>query len=497
MYRRRYRSWPLVCSVPTWIAALLTCGIGAAELRAQGKIPHARLAQEFVTSHGLAGTAPADAKGEDLLRRGFARLDLGAFALYYPRSFLGEASRAEALKRCARALVDLQVRWEELCHPEAGAEAKTAAKEAEALAKWIDGWKPKDLASAAAKPEEAVELCASLPAKDSQRAAWRSCDARWSSAPGKDLPRVRLALAPTRGHFVAFAAWVGTTNEGYKASYWSDGAALWGEFQVETEGDLLVLPLENASPKKDAPYDEGYDMNAKSPTGMLQHVVERAAARLLERCFGRELSPVLRIGLSQNLVIDLYGENNARSGGSGKSKSTEEYGSFIPGGNSAGGLLPTLSADSRFRENLGQDHFVRVLRHAQRRGAKEDTSGRPSSQAFVLHGTDDQDHQVVHAPFLGKGPGEPQAIPARFNDDYLEFLRAYRSCFVYWLQHVAGGNKKYSPQRFAELLQGLASREPSSTFDAVAARVYGAPLRVEDPQGDALELRFLAWLEKQ
>lgn len=497
MYRRRYRSWPLVRSVPTWIVALLSYGIGSGELRAQGRIPYEKLAQEFVTNHGLAGTAPADAKGEELLRRGFVRIDLGAFALYYPRAILGEAPRVEALRRSARALVDLQVRWDGLLHPEVGSEAKVALKEAEALAKWIDGWKPKDLASAAAKPEEEVELCASLPAKDSQRAAWRSCDARWSAAPGKDLPRVRLALSPTRGHFVAFAAWVGTTNEGYKASYWSDGVALWGEFQVETEGDLLVLPLENASPKKDAPYDEGYDMNAKSPTGMLQHVVERAAARLLERCCGRELAPVLRIGLSQNLVIDLYGENNARSGGSGKSKSTEEYGSFIPGGNSAGGLLPTLSADSRFRENLGKDHFVRVLQHAQRRGAKEDRSGRPSSQAFVLHGTDDQDHQVVHAPFLGKGAREPQAIPARFNDDYLEFLRAYRSCFVYWLQHVAGGNKKYSPQRFAELLEGLASREPSATFDAVAARVYGAPLRVEDPQGDALEFRFLAWLEKQ
>jgi hypothetical protein len=497
MYCRRYRSWPLVRSVPTWLAALLTAGMGAGELRSQGKIPHERLAQEFVEAHGLAGTAPADAKGEELLRRGFARIDLGAFALYFPRAFLGEAPRVEALKRSARALIDLQVRWDELQQPEAGAEAKAAWKEAETLAKWIDGWKPKELAQAAAKEGTEVELGASLPAKEPQRAAWRSCDARWNAAAGKELPRVRLALSPTRGHFVAFAAWVGTTNEGYKASYWSDGVALWGEFQVETEGDLLVLPLESASPKKDAPYDEGFDMNAKSPTGMLQHVVERASARLLERSFGRGLSPLLRIGLSQNLVIDLYGENNARSGGSGKSKSTEEYGSFIPGGNSAGGLLPTLSADSRFRENLGKDHFVRVLQHAQRRGAKEDRSGRPSAQAFVLHGTDDQDHQVVHAPFLGKGAGEPQAIPARFNDDYLEFLRAYRSCFLYWLQHVAGGNKKYSPQRFAELLEGLASREPSTTFDAVAAKVYGVPLRVEDPQGDALEFRFLAWLEKQ
>jgi hypothetical protein len=196
-------------------------------------------------------------------------------------------------------------------------------------------------------------------------------------------------------------------------------------------------------------------------------------------------------------VIALYGENNARSGGSGKAKSTAEYGSFIPGGSSGGGLLPTLSADSRFRENLGRDHFVRVLRMAQKRGAKEDTSGRPSSQAFVLHGTDDQDHQVVHAPFLGKGSGEPQSIPARFNDDYLEFLRAYRSCFLHWLQHVAGGNKKYAPVRYAELLRGLDTEGEAKSWEQVLQQVYGAPLRVEDPKGDSLEFRFLEWLEKQ
>ncbi|MBK9387074.1 MAG: hypothetical protein IPN34_19845 [Planctomycetes bacterium] len=473
--------------------ALLSPALIVPSVFAQAKIPHERLAQEFVDAHGHTGKSPGSVPPADLLASGFARVELGAFELFYPRAFLSEAPRAELLRRLVHGLVDLQALVDVLLAPEESAEAKARAKEVEVLAKWIDGWKPKDLAAASAS----AELASTLPAKDPQRAAWKLCDDAWQAPGGKSRARIQIAFSPTRAHFVSFASWVGTTNDGYKASYWSDAIALWGEFQVETAGDLLVLPLEYASPKKDASYAEGFDMNAKSPTGMLQQVVERAASRLVERRFGRGVNPLFRDGLAQNLVIALYGENNARSGGSGKSKSTEEYGSFIPGGNSAGGLLPTLSADNRFRENLGRDHFVRVLRMAQKRGAKEDTSGRPTSQAFVLHGTDDQDHQVVHAPFLGKGPGEPQAIPARFNDDYLEFLRAYRSCFLHWLLHVAGGNKKYAPVRFAELLRGLDTEGDAKGWEQVLQQVYGAPLRVEDPKGDSLEFRFLAWLEKQ
>ncbi|MBL8901191.1 MAG: hypothetical protein JNM84_26425 [Planctomycetes bacterium] len=475
--------------------ALLSLALIGPSVFAQAKIPHERLAQEFVEAHGHAGKTPASVPAADLLASGFARLELGAFEVFYPRAFFAEAPRVEVLRRLLRGLVDLQVRFDALRASEDSAEAKALAKEAELLAKWIDGWKPKEVAAAASSTN--AELASSVPAKDPQRAAWKLCDAAWHAPSGKPRARIQIAFAPTRKHFVSFASWVGTTNEGYKASYWSDAVALWGEFQVETAGDLLVLPLEYASPKKDASYTEGFDMNAKSPTGMLQHVVERAASRLVERSFGRGVNPLFRDGLAQNLVIALYGENNARSGGSGKSKSTEEYGSFIPGGSSGGGLLPTLSADNRFRENLGRDHFVRVLRMAQKRGAKEDTSGLPSSQAFVLHGTDDQDHQVVHAPFLGKGTSEPQAIPARFNDDYLEFLRAYRSCFLHWLQHVAGGNKKYAPVRFAELLRGLDAEGEAKSWEQVLQQVYGAPLRVEDPKGDSLEFRFLEWLEKQ
>lgn len=491
LYRHSYGS--------AFLALLLLGACFEAQSYAQNKIPHSTLAQEFVSDHGYPEVAPAAAKIEDLLRAGFVRLDLGAFELHFPRTHLPDAQYGEQFKRIAKAILDLQLTWSELEAAEETSESKALAKDAETTKKWIDGWKSKDFSDllSAASKDEAVELGALMKAKEPQRIAWQHCQEAWGPTGEASRARRRMAFSPTRRHFLSFACWVGAMNEGYKASYWTDSIALWTDFPFEIDTELRVLALEYASPKKDAPYDEGFDMNAKSPTGLLQHVIEIAANLYCEYVCGKEVNPLLRTGLAQNLVIELYKENNARSGGSGKAKTTEEYGSFIPGGASGGGMLPTLSADNRFRENWGKDYFVRTLRQAQKRGAKEDTTGSPSSQCFILHGTDDQDHQVIRAPFLSKSAGEPQSIPARFNDDYLEFLRAYKSCFMYWLQYVAGGNKKHAAQRFGEFLRGMRSSETAKNWETALEGIFGVPLRVDDPKGDALEYRFLEWLEKQ
>jgi hypothetical protein len=152
------------------LSLVLASSLAAPAARAQSKIPHAQLAQEFVVAHGIAETPPAAVKVDELLAKGFARFELGAFELHYPRAFLAEAPRVEVLRRLARGFIDLQMLCDALRSAEETAESKAAAKDAEALAKWIEGWKPKDLATAAASA--GVELGASLPAKEPQRAAW-------------------------------------------------------------------------------------------------------------------------------------------------------------------------------------------------------------------------------------------------------------------------------------------------------------------------------------
>jgi hypothetical protein len=200
-------------------------------------------------------------------------------------------------------------------------------------------------------------------------------------------------------------------------------------------------------------------------------------------------------GLAVNMVIELFGENNARAGGSGAGNMTSSQSKFIPGGKSSGGQLARRNADTRFRESKGRDHFVPILRACQRQGAdlfaKSDKSARGAVDCFALtEGTAMSTPFVVHAPFLG-GAAATKDVPANMQNDYLELLRAYKGSFAFWLQTKGTG-----PSADATPASLFARFLLSVKTGADVSDIYGVPLSSADLSTDSLELRFLKWLAK-
>jgi hypothetical protein len=104
---------------------------------------------------------------------------------------------------------------------------------------------------------------------------------------------------------------------------------------------------------------------------------------------------------------------------------------------------------------------------------------------------------AVTAPFLGR-PAEDKALPPlEFLDEYEDFFRAYRSSFLRWLQGHAVDSQEESEALFAQLVQKQAMRGQDELLDDVVQSVYGIPLSAADPSVDALEWRYLDWLDSK
>ena len=102
----------------------------------------------------------------------------------------------------------------------------------------------------------------------------------------------------------------------------------------------------------------------------------------------------------------------------------------------------------------------------------------------------------VEAPFLGSA-ADPTPLDPAFLGDQLEFLRAYRTCFVHWLRTEGGRSSRASGQLFARLMSDLAHNDDPEGLELVFEEIYGAPLSAEELSDDHLEGRFLEWLEKK
>jgi len=114
---------------------------------------------------------------------------------------------------------------------------------------------------------------------------------------------------------------------------------------------------------------------------------------------------------------------------------------------------------------------------------------------FLLHDSSGNKKFVVTAPFFGSRAMDKEILPQPFLDDYPEFHRAYRSCFVHWLQTVGSGKgKTQSTERLGELLRKGAAPAKGDSLEGLCKEVYGVPLSDRDPTADTLERRFLRWL---
>ena len=483
-------------------------------------IDFARLGKEFLAAHCAVDAEPEELSTsepcslEDVLKRGYANVRLGAFELHYPVALFDGKHRAQDFCEVALGLVDLQQSWIEWLT--AGAQGSQEGLADLALVRsWVAEWQPKPLEALAKKSAGAeLELFTALAAPAEVRSAEQRLYALLHDAGRLGLGMradtvVRIVLCPTRLDFMQWVAYSGLADPAAREAHWQPGVDQWTQLWI---GWTLVAALEYAPwDGFDPEFRSGKSMTSIDKTGMVEQVALQASQALLRFCVPRDLEHADN-AVAMNLVIDFVGQLNTIDG-EGQLKTsggqTQPYSRFVPGGNPGGGTLPPRSAagsdalvKSQWREDNGSDHFLGALAKGQKEGhkvaSKEKVERWKDERAhFLLKG--EASKHVVSAPFFGPHAAAQEYPPFEFLNDYSEFFRAYKSGFFHWLREVAGDpeSPEASRAKFRELLTRFGEiGQGGRTFDDLAAEVYGLPLSAADGETDSLEWRFLAYVEE-
>lgn len=462
-------------------------------------LDHAALAAAFRERNAVEGIEQADLELEAVLKAHYTSAQVGAFEVHFPAQFLEDSGGLGLFQDAIGGLIDVQEAWlESFGAPDA---IDASEKDFKELRKWLKGakrYRPGD--------ERPVNFLDAFGGDEALRYAAEHLHTVMTSAEGLGFKpvgqkRARIVLSPTRQDFVESVCFFGQLLESIKGLYWHQAVINWTEFWWQ---DVQVVALIYPSPAGVDPYT-GFDMNKRETTGVAEHVAQRGAIGLGWFCFGDGLSPTFELGIAQMMVVDVFGQNNVRSGGSVRGNATSGYSAFIPGGNPSGGVLPAVSADSKWRDGKGKDYFTKNLRAAQKAGAKSATEAKTSSVKwkktgwFVLEADGGRGRTEVGAPFLGTQTEGKQHPAEEYMSDYLEFFRAYKTNFLYWLREegLGKGKSKESPEAFRELMGKVALAGGTGDFEALVEEVYGVPLSAETGEDDSLEWRYLAWLAKQ
>jgi len=457
-------------------------------------------AKQFKNSNSLTQLADDETALDGSLDTAFVSIDVGIFDVRYLRSALADPKHFDDLKGILLGLIDLHVHllaW--VAEKDPGKPAQASTPELTAFRTWVAAWKPELLKKISGSKAEGHDLAALAGADASVVAAIKASAAslRSGSAAGLklDVKPTRLALLPSRGDFTGFAAYVGSLQPEWKTILWTSALPVRNEFHIN---DLLGLPLE--SPASDGG-PVGVSMNDREPTGLFEHVTQYAADRLLKDWFGSALEAGTQTGAAIDLVIELYGENNARVFGSGEGRSTPGRNKFVRGGASHGGKFAKQNADPKWRLEKGKDYFVTALRRSQQDGATLAAAAKESAPGPNTHFALDckempGEHDFVTAPFLATFAANAE-VPEAFLPDFQECLRAYRACFVHWLLIAAKPKADSAPPRpFARLLRSCVT-DAAKPFDERVTAIYGMPLATDKPASESLEWAFLEWLAKQ
>jgi hypothetical protein len=458
---------------------------------ARGEVDFAGLAERYFKAHEVAGHSPSEVGLDLLLEQHYALAEVGAIDVRVPREFLDDKGCVDDFKDSIVATLAVHQLWLDWL----GAPAAEASKARADIAEITKFLKTAKAGAGSTKLQAFFECFAGsaaiAPALERLRDGFRS-GSLLGVTPLSAKTQV-LVLAPTREYFMQLAGVVGQRDESVRSLYWNDGLANWTEFDWQ---QMQVIALQYPPIKPNLQnFGEGVAMDSREPTGLMQNIAQRVAVTLCWHTFGKSLDPAIETAIGQVAVIEIYGENNTRSGGSGRSNSTDGITAFIPGGRSEGGALPPTNAESDWRQGAGKDYFVKVLKDGQKAGAKAGAKLKEEKALyFQLKSDDTSKRAVVRAPFFGVAAQGKELPPPEFLTDYLEFFRAYKTCFLHWLREESGAKPGESPTQFAQLLRQVAEAGSAASFEELVSEVYRQPLSSADLSKESLESRFLAWL---
>ena len=469
------------------------------------------LSNEYLAEHELTGLVSGFSGALD--SAAFLRVELGSFDIRFPADALGDDGAVDELREAAQAFVDLQRAWFDW--RAADPPGEQIEEDWKTLSKWIKSW----TASRMRRCEGGdASLYEQLGAKDKVLSA-QSRLRELTRPPKETIEAVGdlnvIVIAPTRKHFLQFAAVAGQLEKGQRKDLWQDDVLkhtlAWVGWTQITATRESVFPVDRTRPFA------GKRMNDRDKTGLAQYMTDRGAALLLRKEFFRHGTHFFEETLGTNLVIASVGKNGLRSGEwkleyKTSGSKTEAYERFVPGAASDGTLPKRLAGPgimtgsaveiSRYRSNDGVEFFVDPLRTGQKLGAKRAFKDKEHPLRldkiahFELYSFEANEAGFVSAPFLGTAAIDKELPPLQFLDDYEDFFRAYRSAFVHWLQTRAAGSEADSGKLFAQLIERHATRKLGAPLDEIIEELYRVPMSADDGTTDSLEWRFLAFLKK-
>ena len=509
---KNFRSW----NVRSRLAFLCLASVSIAAFARADDTSFPALAESFREEHcpkTPKGEKPVPCSLDEVLERSYARLELGAFEVFYPAEQLKKKKGTDQLAEVASTLLKLQSSWIAWLSEgdDRGEPIDTATGP---LLEWVSKWNRSKL-SRSAKDDEKDLVVLLEPDSATQALLTELQDVMYSKellgiAPYKGK-KVRILCCPTRREFMQLVGYTGVLDPNLKAAHWVSGVEEWTQIWSEW---TMILALEYAPwdlriGKDD--FDRGRSMDQDAKQGMSEHVCQQAAAALVRNCLARQKQRRFESALAMNLTIDVFGAVHTVEGEGGlytQGASTQPYSRFVPGGNSAGGTLPAIPAaplnvviKNPWRKDEGEDHFAAALRKGQKAGAKraakELKRGKVEdpTRYFQLEIDNGAGKHAVRAPFFGPHSEEQPYPPTAFLTDYREFFRAYRSGFFHWMRtSFDPESEEASRAKFTEFLRGLGSVARHKNLEGWVEKVYGLPLSGPDGSVDSLEWRYLRWL---
>lgn len=484
----------LACAVTLAAAAALPL----AAAPAPDSVNFERAAKNFLERHGRAGAEAGDLTLEQLVETEFLAAPLGIFELAIPRRNLATPSEPARFQGLCLNLLDAQDLWLDWARPN-DPEVKPVRADLAKVRKWVEDWDTKQLAASAKDGALGLhEMVESTPEQIELTQRFTTLAREGALMGGeRKCESVRVALFPSRGDFVEMLCVVGYLRPNLQPYFWVEGIETWHQFNMT---DMNLFGLAMSYPADDvtgSTYAEGERMEEKNKKALGEQITQLALNAMVLRLYDDNLPGTVVHSLSINMVIEAFGEIDTRADGHLEGRSTQARETFVPGGQSQGGVLPTASAKNRWRYDSGRFHYVRPLRYAQKEGGKERGRSKIKHANFLLRSEDGVIKKLVDAPFLGSGVEELPAPPKGLEEDQAEFLRAYRVAFVHWLREAGAGSKKASHEKFAVWLRELDTRSSIEDFESSLQTVYGVPLSSAELGKESLEGQFLLWLNKQ